>query len=187
DRTILDVSLSTDIQSLNEVVVVGYGTQKRENIIGSIAQVSAEQLENRPVTQLSNALSGQMAGVTVIQRSGEPGNDASEINVRGVGSFGATSGALVIVDGIPSSFNDIDPNDVASISVLKDASSAAIYGARAANGVILITTKTGQEGKMRVSYNGYVGFQSPTEFPDFVDSWEFAELFNEASQSQAYS
>lgn len=178
-------NLSIQIESLEEemqqVVVIGYGTQKRENIIGSVSQVSAERLQSRPVTQLSNALSGQMAGVTVIQRSGQPGANAGVINVRGVGSFGASSGALVIVDGIPGSLNDIDPNDVESISVLKDASSAAIYGARAANGVILVSTKSGKSGKTKISYNSYVGFQKPTAFPEFVDSWDYAAMYNEAA------
>lgn len=178
-------NVSIQIESLEEemqqVVVIGYGTQKRENIIGSVSQVSAERLQSRPVTQLSNALSGQMAGVTVIQRSGQPGASAGVINVRGVGSFGASSGALVIVDGIPGSMNDIDPNDVESISVLKDASSAAIYGARAANGVILVSTKSGKSGKTKISYNSYVGFQKPTAFPAFADSWDYAAMYNEAA------
>lgn len=134
----VSIQLESLEEEMQQVVVIGYGTQKRENIIGSVSQLSSDRLQSRPVTQLANALSGQMAGVTVIQRSGQPGASAGIINVRGVGSFGASSGALVIVDGIPGSLNDIDPNDVESISVLKDASSAAIYGARAANGVILV-------------------------------------------------
>ncbi|GEO06469.1 SusC/RagA family TonB-linked outer membrane protein [Adhaeribacter aerolatus] len=186
-QTQINISLKPDAKALEEVVVIGYGTQKRENVIGSIAQVSSEQLESRPVTQLSNALTGQMAGVTAIQRTGQPGLSASTINVRGVGSFGASSGALVIIDGIPGNFNDIDPNDVESVSVLKDASSAAIYGSRAANGVILVTTKTGKEGKLKINYNGYTGFQKPTAFPDFVDSWDYAAMFNEASASNSYT
>ncbi|CAN5914655.1 TonB-dependent receptor [soil metagenome] len=186
-RSVINITLTPDTKALGEVVVVGYGKQKRENVIGSVAQVSAEQIANRPVTQLSNALTGQMAGVTVVQRTGRPGSSAGNISVRGIGSFGAGPGALVIVDGIPGDFNDIDPNDVESVSVLKDASSAAIYGARAANGVILVTTKTGKAGKVQVSYNGYTGFQKPTAFPDFVNSWEYAELFNEASGSVSYT
>jgi TonB-linked SusC/RagA family outer membrane protein len=182
-QTTINVSMKPDSKVLEQVVVVGYGTQKRENLIGSVAQVSAKQLENRPVTQLSNALAGQMTGVTSIQRSGQPGANGSIINVRGVGSFGATSGALVIVDGIPGTLDDIDPNDVESISVLKDASSAAIYGARAANGVILVTTKTGKNQKAVISYNSYVGFQKPTALPEFADSWDYAAMYNEAEGS----
>lgn len=188
NRSVLNISMIPDAKALSEVVVIGYGTQKRENIIGSVSQVTAKDLENRPVTQLSNALTGQMPGVTVVQRSGRPGGEsAGSIRIRGVGSFGANSEALVIVDGIPGDFNDIDPNDVESISVLKDASSAAIYGARAANGVILVTTKTGQQGKTKVSYNGYTGIQSPTAFPDYASSAEFAEFYNVALGTEFFT
>ncbi|WP_198314959.1 MULTISPECIES: TonB-dependent receptor [Chitinophaga] len=187
-QTELTVVLAASSSSLNEVLVVGYGAQKKVDVIGSVSQLSATQLNNRPVTQVSNALTGQMPGVTVIQRSGRPGNSGGAINVRGVGSFGAASGALILVDGIPtSSFNDIDPNDIETISVLKDASSAAIYGARAANGVILVTTKSGKEGKTKVSYNGYVGIQRATAYPKFVNSWDYAQLYNEATNSTAYT
>ncbi|RDC61699.1 SusC/RagA family TonB-linked outer membrane protein [Adhaeribacter pallidiroseus] len=187
-KTAYQVRLSEDAKTLNEVVVVGYGTQKRENVIGSISQVNADKLNNRQTTQLSNALTGQLPGVTVIQRSGQPGVNSSQVNIRGVGSFGAGTEPLIIVDGIQAgSFNEIDPNDIETISVLKDASSAAIYGARAANGVILITTKTGKSEKTRVTYNGYVGFQKATAYPDLVNSWEYAQLFNEATGTTAYS
>ncbi|HEY9259426.1 TonB-dependent receptor [Chitinophaga sp.] len=164
----------------DEVVVVGYGTQKKSQLIGSVSQISGKDISNRPVSQLSQALTGQMPGVTVIQRSGAPGT-GNNIQIRGVGSFGASSDALILVDGIPAnSYNDVDPNDVESISVLKDASSAAIYGARAANGVILITTKTGNSKKLRISLNSYVGQQKITSTPQFVNSWEYATLMNEA-------
>ncbi|WP_315823850.1 TonB-dependent receptor plug domain-containing protein [Paraflavitalea speifideaquila] len=156
-------------------------------MIGSVSQINAEKVNNRAVPQLSNALTGQMPGVTVIQRSGQPGASGGNIQIRGVGSFGASTGALILVDGIPAnSFNDVDPNDVENISVLKDASSAAIYGARAANGVILVTTKTGKGEKLKVSYNGYVGTQKATAYPEFVRSWEYATLLNEA-QPGAYT
>lgn len=187
NKPILNLQLERGNQELQQVIVVGYGTQRREQMIGSVAQISGEELQDRPVTQLSNALAGQMPGVTVIQRTGQPGVSGGTINVRGVGSFGATSGALVIVDGIPGALNDIDPNDVETISVLKDASSAAIYGARAANGVILVTTKSGRQGKLKVSYNGYVGFQKPSAFPEYVNSADYAALFNEASNSISYT
>ncbi|MGV3503428.1 MAG: SusC/RagA family TonB-linked outer membrane protein [Adhaeribacter sp.] len=177
----LDVTLKTDVASLEEVVVIGYGTQKRENVIGSVSQVSAEQIANRPVTQLKNALTGQLPGVTIIQRDGRPGVGSGTIRVRGVGSFGASPNALILVDGVPvDNFNDIDPNDVETVSVLKDASSAAIYGSRAANGVILVTTKMGKEGAPKVTFNSYVGTQVPTAFPEFVDSWEFQQAYFEA-------
>ncbi len=183
----LTISMKEDINLMEEVVVVGYGVQKKVNVIGSVSQINSEKLENRTVPMLSNALAGQMTGVTVIQRSGRPGDSPGEIRVRGVGSIQADASALVLVDGVPGSINDVKPEDVQSISVLKDAATAAIYGARSANGVILVTTKTGSEGKTRVSYNGYVGFTQPTAFPDMVDSWEFATLYNEAIGSQTYS
>ena len=190
DKTDYAIELVEDSQALEEVVVVGYGTEKKVNVIGSIAQIGSEKLENRSTPQLSNALTGQMAGVTVIQRSGRPGNSGGEIRVRGVGSFGGESDksdALVLIDGIPGKLNDVSSEDVESISVLKDASTAAIYGSRAANGVILVTTKTGKEGKVSVGYNGYVGFNTPTALPEFVDTWQYATLYNEAVGREAYT
>lgn len=184
------IELVEDSQALEEVVVVGYGTEKKVNVIGSIAQIGSEKLENRSTPQLSNVLTGQMAGVTVIQRSGRPGNSGGEIRVRGVGSFGGESNksdALVLIDGIPGKLNDVSSEDVESISVLKDASTAAIYGSRAANGVILVTTKTGKEDKVSVGYNGYVGFNTPTALPEFVDTWQYATLYNEAVGREAYT
>lgn len=185
-QTNINISLAVDAIGIEEVVVIGYGSERRVNVIGSIAQVTSEEIENRPVTTISNALAGQMTGVTVIQRSGKPGFSDGEISIRGIGSFGATPSALILVDGIPTSMNEININDIEYISVLKDASSAAIYGARAANGVILITTKKGKEG-VTVSYNGYYGVSTPTAFPEFVNSWEYAEMYNIAVGTKAYS
>ena len=185
-RNIIDVELEPEVLGLEEVVVVGYGTQKKVNVIGSVSQITNENIENRPVSSLANTLTGQMTGVTVIQRSGKPGFNAGEIRIRGVGSFGALPSALILVDGVPGSMNEININDIESVSVLKDASSAAIYGARAANGVILVTTKKGSEG-ISVSYNGYYGISTPTEIPDLAESWEYAEEYNVAIGSEAYS
>lgn len=186
-QTTLNIVLVESAAGLDEVVVVGFGTQKKVNVIGSVSQVSSEDIENRPVTQVSQAITGQMPGVTVIQRSGRPGQSSGAISVRGVGSFGATPDALVLIDGIAGSMNDINPDDIKSISVLKDASSAAIYGARSANGVILITTKTGSESKFSINYNSYVGFNGATELPEFANSWEYAEMYNIASGSNSFS
>ncbi|MDR2765578.1 MAG: TonB-dependent receptor [Tannerella sp.] len=183
----IHISLVEEFNALDEVVVVGYGTQKKQNLIGSVAQISSERLENRPVGLLSNALAGELTGVTVIQRSGKPGDSGGEIRVRGVGSFGASPDVLVLIDGIPGTLNDIHPEDVETVSVLKDASSAAIYGARAANGVVLVTTRKGEEGRIKISYNGYAGWQRPTEFPDLATSWEYAAMYNEAIGREAYS
>ncbi|MDF7816996.1 TonB-dependent receptor [Runella sp. MFBS21] len=187
-QTVINITLSSSNQTLGEVVVVGYGSQKKSELVGSVSQLNADQIGKRQVTQVSNALTGQMPGVTVVQRSGRPGRSAGNINIRGIGSFGADASPLILVDNIPvADFNEVDPNDIESVSVLKDASSAAIYGARAANGVVLITTKMGKEGKTQIAYNTYLGIQSPTKFPEVVDSWEYATLYNEAIGSQQFA
>lgn len=183
----LQITLENDTKSLEQVVVIGYGTRRREDLVGSVSQVTASQIEDRPVVQLSNALAGQMTGINVVQLSGKPGANSSNIGIRGVGSFGASSTALVLIDGIPGSLDNIDPNDVETISVLKDASTAAIYGSRAANGVILVTTKSGSKQKTQIQYNGYVGFQEPTRFPQFADSWDYAAMYNEATGTTTYT
>lgn len=182
DQTNISISLSLTLSSLNDVVVVGYGTQRKINLTGSVSTVTAADIADRPLTQTSQALAGLASGVTVSQGSGRPGNDGASITIRGLGTFsGAGNNPLVLVDGLASSMNDVDPNNIKSISILKDAASAAIYGTRAANGVILIETKRGQTGKLQVGYNSYTGWQKPTELPDFVPSWEYAQLRNEAN------
>ncbi|UBM57472.1 TonB-dependent receptor [Marinilongibacter aquaticus] len=183
----LDVQLEENNAMLDEVMVIGYGEQKKVNVIGSISQISNKEIANRPVTQLSQAITGQMPGVTVIQRSGQPGVGQGEIRVRGVGSFGASPNALVLIDGIPGTLNEVNPYDIKSISVLKDASSAAIYGARSANGVILITTNSGAEEKLKINYTGYVGTNTPTFLPKYANSWEYAELYNEANGTNSFT
>jgi len=178
----LNVKLVQDTKNLDEVVVVGYGTQKKVNLTGSVASVSAAELESRPITQASQALAGLVTGVSISQGSGAPGSDNAEIRIRGVGTFsGAGKDPLVLIDGLAASINDIDPNNIKSMSVLKDAASAAIYGNRAANGVILIETKRGEKGKLQVSYNNYVGWQKVTALPEFLDSWEYATMKNVAN------
>lgn len=184
DDNYTNIVMAAVENKMDEVVVVGYGTQKKGNVIGAISQITSKDINNRAVTQASQALTGQMPGITVIQRSGQPGAASSgTIRIRGVASFGASPDALVLVDGMPGNLNNIDPNDIASISVLKDAASAAIYGSRAANGVILVTTKSGQSqnGKIKIAYNGYVGTQRATAYPEFVHSWEYAQAVNEAT------
>lgn len=180
-RTIIDVILEQDISTLDEVVVVGYGTQKKANLSGSVSTVGAEQLSRRNASQSSQLLQGVTSGVTATQTTGEPGADAASLKIRGLGTFsGAGTNPLVLVDGVPSSINSVNPNDIESISVLKDAASAAIYGSRAANGVILVQTKEGKAGGLQVSYDSYVGKQEATELPQYVDSWTYAEMKNEA-------
>lgn len=167
--------------TLNDIVVVGYGTSKKVNLTGAVATVSDKDLENRPVTNLTNALEGTMAGVTVVQTNGQPGQDGGVINIRGVGTLNNTNPMIVVDGNIVGSMNDVNPNDIASISVLKDAASAAIYGSRAANGVLLITTKKGKtNGKATISYDAYVGRQRATALPDYLPSWQAATLYNQA-------
>ena len=177
-KTTVNVVMVEENIGVDEVVVVGYGTQKKVNVVGSIAQISGAQLENRPLPNLTTGLTGTLTGVTVTQSTGKPGANGTTVRVRGVGSFGAAPDALVLVDGIPGTMTDINADDVESISVLKDASTAAIYGARAASGVILITTKKGKEGKTKVSYSGYYGWQAATEFPVQASSAEYAQMAN---------
>lgn len=188
----VNIQLIEENKILNEIVVVGYGTQKKVNLTGSVSSITATELENRPITQASQALAGLASGVSVSQGSGRPGNDGSSITIRGMGTFsGAGNSPLVLVDGLASSLNDVDPNNIKSISILKDAASASIYGTRAANGVILIETKRGSSGKLEVSYNNYIGWQKVTQLPDFVESAEYASLRNEANtnagQGKVYS
>ena len=180
NQTILNIILEENTEFLDEVVVVGYGIQKKVNVIGSIASVNGDKLESRATSSVQQALTGQMPGVTITQGGGRPGVDMGTIRVRGIGSFGATPSALVLIDGVPGDLNSVSSSEIESISILKDASSAAIYGARAANGVVLVTTKKGKAGKVVVSYHGYAGFNKATELPQFVNSWEYAEALNKA-------
>lgn len=179
-QAMLNVNLVEDTQKLEEVVVVGYGVQKKLNMSGAVAQVDSKVLENRPVQNVSSALQGIMPGVTVTSGQGRPGQDGATIRVRGVGTLN-TADPYILVDGVETgTMNSVDPNDIESISVLKDAASAAIYGSKASNGVILITTKRGKSGKPRISYNGYVGVQRATEMIDRMSSYDYARLYNQS-------
>lgn len=181
----LQISLKEDNMNLEEVVVVGYGTQKKTNLTGSVANVNNKLIESRPITSVSAGLQGLLPGVTVTQRSGQPGSDNGTIRVRGTGTFNVAD-PMVIVDGVESTMNDIDANDIESISVLKDAASSAIYGSKAANGVILITTKRGKAGQSVVNYSGLFGWQSATELPEYCTSAEYAQLTNQARLNNGY-
>ncbi|GGB06338.1 SusC/RagA family TonB-linked outer membrane protein [Mucilaginibacter rubeus] len=176
----LNIQLQADSKSLNEVVVVGYGTQKKATLTGSISQVKGSELVKSPQPNLSNGIAGRFSGVVVNNRSGEPGYDGSGITVRGLATSGSND-VLIVVDGIPAQIGGLerlDPNDIESMSVLKDAS-AAIYGNRAANGVILITTKRGKTGKPTINYSFNQGFSSPTRLPKMADAATYAQIMNE--------
>lgn len=179
NQSIINVILSESTSELDEVVVVGYGAQKKVNLTGSIATIKSDEIVQNSTANVSSALSGRLAGVITIQSSGEPGGDAANIRIRGLSSLNDNS-PLVLVDGIPRALNNINANDIESISVLKDAAAAAIYGMRASNGVVLITTKRGK-GKTSFNVNLYSGLQKPTRMPDFLDSFDYATLLNEAN------
>ena len=165
-------------------MVVGYGTQKKANLSGSVSSVDSEQLQNRPIQNVSSGLQGLMPGVTITGTNGAPGMDSGNIRVRGTGTLNSAS-PYILIDGVESeAMGDLDPNDIASISVLKDAASAAIYGSKAANGVILITTKRGSTGKPKISYSGYISFQNTTETIDRLSSYEYASMYNDALKSE---
>ncbi|MDR0960963.1 MAG: TonB-dependent receptor [Mediterranea sp.] len=180
-RTSINVKLTEDSQALEEVVVVGYGTQKKVNLTGAVSTVNfAEQAESRPVTNVSSALAGLSAGVQVMQTSGQPGKDGATIRVRGVGTLN-NADPLVLIDGIEGSMDAVNPQDVESMSVLKDAAASAIYGSRAANGVILINTKRGKAGLLTVNYSGRVSFTRPTNLIEGLTNYaDYMEMFNEA-------
>jgi TonB-linked SusC/RagA family outer membrane protein len=179
-RTTINVSLAGDERNLSEVLVVGYGTQKKETVTGSISQVKGADLVKSPQPNLSNALAGRFSGVVINNRGGEPGYDGSNITIRGLATTGSSS-VLVVVDGVPGQIGGLerlDPNDIESVSVLKDAS-AAIYGNRAANGVILVTTKRGKTGKPSINYTFNQGFTAPTRLPNLANSATYAQIMNE--------
>lgn len=186
NRTSINITLLEMVDDLDEVVVVGYGTQKKINLTGSVATVSGEEVARTPTNNLSNAIGGRMPGVSSVNNDGRPGN-GSTIRVRGLSTLNDNN-PLVVVDGIIRSdgFGNIDPNEVESISVLKDASAAAVYGARAANGVILITTKRGKVGKPLLTYSGMIGLQEPTQYPTLMNAYEYGVTRNQAFLNQGY-
>jgi len=178
DRSVIDIILNEDMSSLDEVVVVGYGEQKEANLTGAVSSVDIKNIGSRPATNVASLLQGQMAGVTITQSSGQPGQEGMNILIRGIGTMG-DSQPMVIIDGMESSMANINPNDIENISVLKDAASSAIYGTRAANVVILITTKRGKTGSPEITYNTYIGQQQATRLPEYLSSDEYAKLLNE--------
>lgn len=181
-QTSFRILLNEDTEMLDEVVVIGYGVQKKSVVTAAIASVSSEDLAVAAPVRVDNALKGLAAGVQVTTSSGQPGAN-SRVRIRGIGTIN-NSDPLYIVDGMPIGTGGIDylnPNDIASIEVLKDAASGAVYGARAANGVVLVTTKTGKEGKMKVSYDFSYGWQNPWKERKMLNATQYATLMNEAS------
>lgn len=194
-RTSIDISLKTDEKALEEVVVVGYGTQRKKETTGSIASVKADELLQTPISNVAQGLQARVAGVQVSQNSGAPGGNIS-VRIRGTNSINGTTEPLFVIDGIQianggdmnnmSPLSQINPNDIESLEILKDASATAIYGARAANGVVLITTKRGKEGATRVTYDGYYGVQQINKLLPVMNGVEFAKLENEVYNRLMY-
>lgn len=185
-KTTFNIVLQEDTKALEEVVVVGYGVQKKINLTGSVSSISGEDLKITSTNNLTNVLGGKLAGVTSVQSSGIPG-EASNLSIRGYSTLNDNT-PLIVVDGVVRSdgFGNIDPNEIESISILKDASAAAVYGARASNGVFLVTTKRGKEGAPAITYTGMVGVQQPTRYPKLMSAYEYAASRNIALQNQGY-
>ena len=187
NQTTINITLQEDTQNIDEVVVVGYGVQKKETVTGSVSTLKGDDLVKSPVANLSNAIAGKMSGVVTYQRSGEPGYDGATIRIRGSNTLG-NNDPLIVIDGVAAragGLERLDPNEIETMSVLKDAS-AAIYGARAANGVILITTKKGRMGKKpEFTYSFNQGWSKPTNLPEMCDAVEYSELMNELYMNKA--
>ncbi len=179
----ITVQLIGENSTLSEVVVVGYGTQKKTSLTAAVSSIKGDEVSSLPVANISNALGGRVAGVLFKQGSGEPGYDGSTILIRGFSTTGNTA-PLVIVDGVPRSFQQLDPNSVASFTILKDAAAVAPYGVAGANGVILVTTKRGISGKPQMTYTGYYGWQNPAQLPHMVNSYEYASMRNAANANE---
>jgi len=184
DRTVLDIKLTADQITLDELVVIGYGSTKKRNVLGAVTKVDSKQLTSLPVSGVSQALQGRAAGVTVTQNTGAPG-EGVRVRIRGIGSINSGNEPLYIVDDIPTAdaLNIISPGDIENISVLKDASAAAIYGSRATNGIVLITTKKGVKGKTRVTYHGQTGMQIPVRLTKMVNTADYITIYNEAAKN----
>jgi len=183
DKTAINIVLLEEAIGIDEVVAVGYGTQKRSSLTASVGSINTEELKTAPVANLTNSIGGRISGVLFTQISGEPGHDVSKIYIRGMGTTGNTK-PLYIVDGIPRDFSQLDPNSIESFSVLKDASAVAPYGMAGANGVVLVTTKRGKSGAPTLSYSTYYGIQNPTRIAKFVDAFQYATMMNAADDNQ---
>ena len=178
----VNITLAEDPKELQDVVVVGFGKQKRTNVIGSVSQINSKELAKMPAMNVTNMLAGRLPGLTTLQQSGRPGADDATLRIRGIGTYGS-SAPLIIIDNVQRpSFSNIDPNEIESITLLKDAVSTAVYGLQAANGIILITTKRGRNQKAVVSYDGAVTINTNTRFPKFLNGADYMEWYNKGTQ-----
>ena len=176
-RMLINVVMQTEADVLEDVVVVGYGVQRKGSLTASISSIDGDELQKAPATNVTSMLGGRIAGIASVQESGEPGMDGASLTVRG-----SYYGVTYIVDGVPRSLDDINPADVASISVLKDAAAASVYGLNSAGGVIIVTTKSGKEGKNELNYTGSVGVSVNANFPDFLNAEQFAWYYNKGRE-----
>jgi TonB-dependent SusC/RagA subfamily outer membrane receptor len=174
-QTTINIVMKETASALDEIIVVGYGTQQKSSLTGSVTQIKGSELLKSPANNISSILGGRVAGLSSVQESGQPGADFAGLRIRG-----SRAGVSYIVDGMPRSINDIDPNDVETISILKDASSAAVYGMQSAGGVIIITTKKGKAGDSKITYKGSVGASMNANFPKFLDGPGYAYWYNKA-------
>ena len=183
NRSFLDVVLKEDATLLDDAIVVGFAVQKKVNLTGAVGTTDMKQMQDRPVKSATDMLQGLVPGLNVSKSAGGGLDTEPTINIRGVGTISSSSNAapLVLIDGMEGSLNAVNPHDIESISVLKDASTASIYGSRAAFGVILVTTKSGEAGKTSITYNNNLRWNSPTNIPDMVDSYRFALYFNDGA------
>lgn len=180
-QTVIDVVLQEDVQKLGELVVIGYEVRRKADLTGAVSSVKVDELMSMPVGGLDQALQGRAAGVTITSNTGMPGEGVN-VRIRGVGSINSSNAPLYIVDGVPTAdaLSVLHPNDIESVSILKDAASAAIYGSRANNGVVLITTRKGIKGKQRVEFNSQTGFQRPGNLTKMTNLEQYIEIYNEA-------
>ncbi len=186
NKSVINMDLTPDVTALEEIVVIGYGEQKSSDISGAVSTVSVQEIKESPVANLSNTLAGRTPGIIATQPTGEPGNDNAVIRIRGAATTGGSSEPIYVIDGIVRSSSDffqLNSNEIESVSILKDAASAAVFGMRAGNGVVLVTTKRGREGKMQISFSGNFAIQERTREPEFLNSYEYALLRNEALEN----
>ncbi|MGW8316969.1 MAG: carboxypeptidase-like regulatory domain-containing protein, partial [Bacteroidales bacterium] len=187
-REVIDIALEYDALGIEELVVVGYGTQRKTTITGSVSDIDGSQIIQSPQANISNALVGRMTGLLTVQREGEPGQDATTLRIRGQGTFSGSVEPLVMIDGIEAkNYNNLDPNEIENITVLKDASATAVYGVRGANGVILITTKRGELGRPKLSITSDVGFNTMIELKENTSSYPYSLAYNEALRYNSYT
>lgn len=186
-KTVIDVALLAEVKGLEEVVVIGYGVQKKATVTGSVSAVQTAALIQSPQANIANALVGRMTGLLSVQREGQPGGDQATLRIRGAGTFSGSTDPLIMVDGVESlNYNNIDPNEIENVSILKDASATAVYGVRGANGVLLITTKRGIKGKPVLSISSNTAITSFTDLRENLGSYEWSKAFNEALRYNSY-